>query len=484
MPRIARFNKDYYFNFDDNYLYTSDGKKVLESELDNTLKLVLEYLCENANCFLSKEQLKDGLARKKNDEAVYYSDTTIRGYIKRIRDKHFVYAECIGSKKGSGYIFIGSRIEKVVDSNGNDSNEKKSTISKIQSPGDFKEAIADFLKNESEIESDLLKAIMICSAKWGACTFDEIPQNTNTCEGAMALIASKYSERYMDAINDAIDYLSGELTEKGLKSKSLDEETVVPSSMFLYILKDYYKEPTELVNSIVSHLWEARSSNGWGIYVKKMNKDANIGCTYWALVGLSGYEGIDRGALQKYIKSLYKYEDTYAYGSTINVANPKIPYLYSTSMMYIIYNLLSKKSRDEIGNRYNPQKAIEFITNNFDNPFYLTEQEGINGVEVDGKITIHTVGWNHMTINYSLSAIAIAIENGYYNSVELIELLQRVENVVTDFSEMSEGRRYWTSPSLSLEKENRGKIIFPTMHALVGLSKIRNAIEKKYNKGR
>ena len=108
----------------------------------------------------------------------------------------------------------------------------------------------------------------------------------------------------------------------------------------------------------------------------------------------------------------------------------------------------------------------------------MTEQEGINGVEVDGKISVHTVGWNHMTINYSLTALAIAFDRGYFKINAMHEILKRIEQVVIDNSEINEGRMYWSAPNMALEKGNRGKMIFPTMHLIMGLARIRDSVER------
>ena len=147
-------------------------------------------------------------------------------------------------------------------------------------------------------------------------------------------------------------------------------------------------------------------------------------------------------------------------------------------MMYIIYNLLSDSSKSSIGKRYDPEKAIEYIAENFDNPFCLIEQGELNGVKLDGKISVHTVGWSHITIDYSLTALAIAFDRGCFKRNRMLEILKRIEQVVIDNSDINEGRRYWSAPNMALEKESRGKMIFPTMHMIMGLAVIRDSVER------
>ena len=454
MARIARLNDEFWVNFDDHCLY-SNGRKIVE--LNKRPLDVLEYFCNYPNCYKKVTDINNYL------EEGCLSESSIRGYVCSLRKYHPVFKEVIKSNK-SGYKYMGDKVENIDIPVGVQSNESEYPL-------------ISFLQKEEQFESDLLKAIMYCSCKWGACTFDETPQNTNTCEGVMALMASKHSSKYLDTIDDSVEYLKQEIIGKGLKSKSLDEKTVVPTAMYLYLQKKHFSNSVEKNDTIVEKLWNARTINGWGIYVKKMEKYANIGCTYWAIIGLHGYKSISDNDFQKYLRSLFKYENTYAYGKTLNDTNPRIPSLYATSMMYIIYNLLSDSSKHSIGKRYDPENAIEYIAENFDNPFYLTEQEGVNGVEVDGKISVHTVSWNHMTINYSLTALAIAFDRGYFEINAMHEILKRIERVVIDNSEINEGKMYWSAPNMALEKENRGKMIFPTMHLIMGLARIRDSVE-------
>lgn len=456
MARIVRLNEDYLINFDDHYLYFKGEKK---EELTKRPLDVLEYLCSYPNCYKKVKDINNYL-----DEGCL-SEGTIRGYIHKLRNCNDIMKGLITNKFGSGYMYTGNKIEETELPAGEESDD----ISEY--------SLVDFLQNVNRLEVGFLNAIMYCSCKWGAHTFDEMQQNANTCEGIMALMASGQSDKYIDTIDDAFEYLKQEIADRGLKSKSLDEETVVPTSMYLYLHQKYYDEGNEKIDSIANKLWEARSDNGWGIYVKKMLKHANIGCTYWAIIGLNECKNVSEETFQKYLRSLFKYENAYTYGTTIDVVNPKVPALYATSMMYILYNLLSDSSKSSIGKRYDPEKALDYIIHNFDNPFYLSEEEGINGVAVAGKTSVHTVSWSHMTINYSLSALSIAISNGYLESSKIKDLLKRIEKVVIDNSEKNEGRIYWTAPGMTLEKENRGKMIFPTMHLVVGMSRVKDSVE-------
>mgnify|MGYP004485106985 FL=1 len=454
MTRIAKLAKGYYVNFDDHCLYSKENERV--AQIGRKPLEVLEYFCKYPNCYKQIEDINQYL------EEGCLSSAAIRSRIFKLRKSHDILREVV-THDSSGYKYIGRKIEEI-EGHGDHSDYSNA-----------KNTIETFVKVIDEYESEFLRSIMCCSCKWGTYTFDDTPQNTNTCEGALALLYSSQKEKYGDVIDDAFGYLAHECSDRGLISKSLDEETVVPTAMFL-LLGNKLNKDKELMVTVAEHLWEARSSNGWGIYVRDMGKYSNIGCTFWALIGLKELSCVPQNEFQKYLRSLYKYEGSYAFGKTVDDISPRIPCLYATSMMYILYDLLSEDSKKKIGTRYNNNKAISYIIENFDNPFFLIEQEGINGIEINGKTSVHTVNWSHISIDYSLTAIASAIEKGILSKGEIYSVLNRILKVVEDNNEKSQGLIFWTAPNMSIDRGTRGKMIFPTMHFLMGLSKVRSAV--------
>ena len=93
-------------------------------------------------------------------------------------------------------------------------------------------------------------------------------------------------------------------------------------------------------------------------------------------------------------------------------------------------------------------------------------------------MTVHTVSWHHMTMHYCMYAIALAIENGDIEEERISDILARAEKMIHDNSERSDGRLYGSGPDLTLERGSRGKMIFPTMHFVMGLSHLRCAVSK------
>ncbi len=449
---IVKFSKTELVSIDDS-LHISLGPMEYK---------VLSYFIDHANTPVYLEDLAKGVWGV-NYSADRKDPTSLKTHITHIRAKLDKIKAGLGKRIETNYGLSSYTLtipNKLIEVN------SKAT-----------DTIGIFLNTIEKYESDFLKSIMCCSCKWGACTFDDIPQNTNTCEGALALLVSSQKEEYGDVIDDATDYLIRECSNHGLISKSLNEETVVPTAMLL-LLCNKLNRYEDLILPVAKHLWDARSNNGWGIYVRNMGKFSNIGCTYWALIGLMGLSCVTQSEFQKYLRSLYKYEGSYAFGRTVDDINPRIPNMYATSMMYILYNMLSEDSKEKIGTRYNYRKALNYILDNFDNPFFLAEQEGITGVEVNGQTSVHTVNWNHISINYSLTAIALAIEKEVLKKDEMCLVLNRILKVVEDNNERNQGLIFWTAPHLSVDCGSRGEQIFPTMHLLIGLSKVREALMK------
>ena len=459
MARIVYLKDGYTVNFDDHCLY-HENKKI--TEIHKRQLQVLEYLSTYPNCYKTNVDINNYL-----DEGCL-SAKTIRGYVSALYRTHDIFRKVIQNKRENGYKYIGERI-----------CEKEYAESYATNSLEIAKTLNFYLSNINGYIKDFLNAIVYCSCKWGSCTHDETHQNTNTCEGIMAILSSHQDEKYYDSIQEALSALLAGKETHGLKSKSLDEETIVPTSMFLYIgsrLNPRLKESINL-SSLAGDIWNTRSPQGWGIYVKNMGKYSNIGCTYWALIGLHSSGLIPKQDFQAYLKCLFKYDGTYSFGRTIDTVNPRVPCLYSTSMMYILYHLLSGENKEQVALRYEDTAALEYIVKNFDNPFFLIESEGITGVEVNGKISVHTVNWNHISIHYSLKAIASAIKRGIIPMEELSIILQRIEQVITENSEKRDNRMYWCAPNMTLDKGNRGQLIFPTMHLVIGLSEVYDAVK-------
>lgn len=471
MARIIQFEENKYFNLDDRTLYINDSK--VGSPLKGIPFRILEYLAQNSPNLINQDLIREKCWKENLGEgSVPYHIMKLRKAIQDIKisgKRNYLYIVETDGMYHCSFPIINTSI--------NDIAKPSNEIDKLRAGTEIKDELSSFIMESSIIQNRLINAVLYCDCKWGACTFDSEYQNTNTCEGIIALLSSNEYNNYRDLVEDCLCSLSDSLVDNGLVSKSLGLATVVPTSMFIY-LSSFIKESVD--ESVVMHLtnkiYEAKERSGWGIYVKKMGRNTNIGCTYWAITALLSNNVIANDLVQNTILSLFKYNGTYSFGRNIDEVNPRIPCLYSTSMMNILYSRLSSSNKALIANRFDYSKSLELITKYFDNPFFLLEEEGIQGIEIPDRINVHTVNWNHITIHYSLKALSVAITNNQLSSQEIITLLNRIIALFKDNTQEIEEKLYWNDPKISIEKGNRGKLIFPTMHAIMGLSSVIDAV--------
>lgn len=483
-------NQSCFIDLDTGIIETTDGPIRLEPQIEN----ILIYMLKNVGSFCSYKELGKILQNTINffPDRKYVTDKMKKLY-KELRSEKMglIFSSkledrnkadiviCNKSGETGGYIlYLQQSSINMTQVEQADIIENRDSI--FEENNNFsKELLSEYLDNIDKKCAEYINSIIFCENKWGACIFDEEIQNTNTCEGILSLLLSHYENMYFDIIKKAIEDLNENLSERGLKSKSLDLETVVPTAMYIYISKiQAIVNIRENAEKMERYLWESRCDTGWGIYVKNMSRYTNIGCSYWAIQGLKNSDYIPKEDFFNFVSNMYRYENTYTYGRTIHNSNPRIPCLYSSAMMYITYMELPNEQKNKIGKKYNKSRAINFIVKNFDNPFYLVEQEGIDGVELGGKQSVHTVNWNHMTIHYSLKAIAIAIDENELDEKTVYDVLKRIKLVIEDNSENNGGRLFWSAPSMNINKGARGNMIFPTMHFLMGISAIKEQILK------
>ena len=476
MAKIIRFNENKYFNLDERTLYVNGSKS--GSALKGIPFRILELLANNSPNLITQDQIREKCWKEDLGEgSVPYHILKLR---KAIQDERII------GTRNYKYIIetdgMYSCSSSITDTSSTISlKEHNETIQPCDSRILYKELLA-FVDTASKLQNGLLNSLLYCGCKWGSCTYDTETQNTNTCEGLLALLISNEHLNHTDLIEECLFNLSETIEEKGLLSKSLGMETVVPTSMYIYISSLYKgKIDKERIIQLSKILYLSKEQSGWGIYVKQMGRNTNIGCTYWALIALLSNDYIDSNLVQKTIVSLFKYNKTNSFGRNIDEINPRIPCLYATSMMFILYLSLSPINRKLVGTKFDYKKALDIIVKYFDNPFFLIEDEGISGIEIPDRINVHTVNWNHITIHYSLKALSMAMLNGIISNQEINSILQRISVLYKENCQGDDNKRYWNDPKISIEKGNRGKLIFPTMHAIMGLANIIDAVKQIIN---
>lgn len=68
------------------------------------------------------------------------------------------------------------------------------------------------------------------------------------------------------------------------------------------------------------------------------------------------------------------------------------------------------------------------------------------------------------------------MQNSHISEQQIIDILDRISNLFKENCQINDGKYYWNDPKTSIEKGNRGKLIFPTMHAIMGLSSIIDSV--------
>ncbi len=122
MAEIAILKNNYYFNFDNGWLYNGKQKLI---EISGREADLLRCLCENPNQYLSFDRISDMIAkmdhlngrglRLKNTDCLYFSRETIKPWKSNLLSKHEVFRDksVIDSKRNKGYIYYGQPITKI-----------------------------------------------------------------------------------------------------------------------------------------------------------------------------------------------------------------------------------------------------------------------------------------------------------------------------------------------------------------------------------
>ena len=105
MAKIAKLNKDYYFDFDKCSLFSAEGKFITELKGREKNRL-LRYFCENPNRPKSLIALVDIL------DNGCISVEAMKSRINRLQKSHHVFEETV-IHTANGYKYIGKEIEEM-----------------------------------------------------------------------------------------------------------------------------------------------------------------------------------------------------------------------------------------------------------------------------------------------------------------------------------------------------------------------------------
>ena len=122
---------------------------------------------------------------------------------------------------------------------------------------------------------------------WGAVDKATETQNANTCEALIALYKSGMYKN--EVFRSTLSKINLEVNERGLCSKSLGKETVVCTSMILYLMGELkgkvdYEIWHDKYDALARRLWNSRCKYGWGVFMEKPSfEDCSNVNSIWAL---------------------------------------------------------------------------------------------------------------------------------------------------------------------------------------------------------
>ena len=325
-------------------------------------------------------------------------------------------------------------------------------------------------KKFSNVISKEIAWLIDCRVHWGVIDTAVECQNANTCEGILALKKAKMSSRYSNIYTNALKEVLDNTTEYGLASKSLRHETVVCTSMILYIYTnecfDGKEHLAQKFNGIANHLWEVRSECGWGVYVEKAeNIDCSFANTFWALRALNrcGFRHLQE--FRHMIRNVYELSNDSLFGFTMG----DVPRVSVTSMAVTLYFHLDEELKRNIDEVFSVSKAIAFIFKQFCIKGIECELEILQGLEKRSQ-GIKKAPWTHVTVGYAVEALVAAYKHDKLGLAKMDILIERIKFICKRQIVFVDEHRCYYVPK-NMETRTDGKWTFPSAYLVWALSK-------------
>lgn len=312
---------------------------------------------------------------------------------------------------------------------------------------------------------------------WGPLYTSDLCQNANTCECLLALKKAKKDNIYKVIYNKAREAILNNVTEIGLSSKSLNYETVVCTSMILYLIA-LEKKDGDLISSeleerfekIAINLWNCKSERGWGVYVDRLAPEyCCVANTFWALIALNNYSIAETEEYAFFVKSIYEYSQNSVYGFQIGDR----PRLCTTAMAVILYFSLENLLQEEINQVYDINVAIDYVFRSFCIENIQCETETLIGIDLKNP-GCAKAPWTHMSMGFAMEALNLAIK---YKKLSLIKIdlytytLKKLCN--TKLIRLTQQQQCYFIPE-GMQLKNNGVYTFPTAYFVMGLSSFMN----------
>lgn len=308
---------------------------------------------------------------------------------------------------------------------------------------------------------------------WGVIDTAEECQNANTCEGLLAMKKAKLEQRYKIVYEEALNDVLNNVTDQGLASKSLKHETVVCTSMVLYIFSLERKTNGTIqafegkFNNIANNLWNVRCNNGWGVYIEKADEaDCSIANTFWALRALNEYNVSRDEDYRIMIRRIYESSSNSLFG----YVSGDTPRLCTTAMSVVLYYRLEERVQTTVREVYNVKNAVEYVYKMFCYKDLECELEVLRGIETKSK-GVKKAPWTHVTVGFVTEALVNAYKNGDLNLMKMnnfIRCLKKICKKRLVYVNGNDQQCYYIPKDMEIN--GRGIYTFPTAYMAWALS--------------
>ncbi len=310
---------------------------------------------------------------------------------------------------------------------------------------------------------------------WGPTKNGSEIRVANAVEGALALLTCPtLSAGEQSALNNAIDFVAGNVMADGLHSLTLKFSTVHCTAMGLYLfelLREKQLLPVGVGSVIFDQLRDALIKSygvrGWGFRTDatpQAPEDVRLFSSLWALRALSksSFQGTHEfnSALLSITNQVPKYLFGFRYGDSAKVSMLALFRLLVTDLSARAQSMTLTTTQ---------LRAIEHRI--------LRELEKGSWIEVEEyrsrnlpHFTVEKLSWNHIAIGLGLEALSCN-----YHERPLAQRI-RIRYIIRRVLESIHPDGFMVPKLISFEESN--PLIFPTTYVLAGLQAIENSVQK------
>lgn len=303
---------------------------------------------------------------------------------------------------------------------------------------------------------------------WGVVDKATEPQNANTCEGLIALYESGMQEN--EVFHSSLSKIDAEVGKMGLRSKSLGKETIVCTSMILYLIgqlrnKVDYEIEFGKYELLARKLWKVKCRAGWGVFMEKPSfEDCSNVNSIWALRALNQYSIRYTLEFKKFMLEFYEHSKFGKFGFTRQDSSRLTP----TAMAIVLYYELDQDLREKIQKIYNVEEAIKYVIEQFVDKGIDYEVETLLGIKKANK-GVAKAPWNHILIGYAIEALTLAYRHRNIKIYQMNRCVKRVNLILKSSLHNETDDEMYYIPE-KMEKHSLGNYTYPTAYLIWGLN--------------